>query len=70
MGEEIKIIGIEIIYNGLFQIDFQNTETKETYRCFTESKEFFGMIGSSMQKNYEEFMDKMWPKHASEDDEM
>jgi len=53
MGEAILIIGMHVIQNGLFQIDFQNDETKETYRCFIEPIELFTQIGKAMQINYE-----------------
>jgi len=54
MGEEIVITAIEVIQNGLLQIDFRNQETKDIFRAFCEPEAFFGMIGKSMQKNFEQ----------------
>ena len=60
MGDEIIIVAIEILYGGLIQIDFKNTETGQTFRAFCDPKIFFWMIGESMQKRYEESMDQFF----------
>ena len=54
MGDEIIIRAIEIIQNGLIQIDFLNKETDECLRAFCEPEAFFCMIGKSMQKNFDQ----------------
>ena len=54
MGDEIIIYAIEVIQNGLLQIDFRNENTDEQFRAFCEPKEFFGMIGKAMQKNFDQ----------------
>ena len=50
MGDEIIIESIEIIYDGLIQIDFKNNDTGEFYRSFIEPEKLFKMIGESMQR--------------------
>jgi len=54
MGEEIIVDAIEIVENGLIQIDFRNNDTGETFRAFCDPDRFFGLIGASMQKNFEQ----------------
>jgi hypothetical protein len=36
MGPEIIIKALKIVNNGILQIDFQNTETNEQWRCFAK----------------------------------
>jgi len=54
MGDEIIIYAIEIIQNGLLQIDFRNENTNDCFRAFCEPKKFFGMFGKAMQKNFDQ----------------
>lgn len=51
MGPEIIIIAINIINRGTLQIDFQNTETKQQWRCFVKPAKFFSMFSEAMQKH-------------------
>ncbi len=57
MGPEIIIKALEIVNNGTLQIDFQNTETNEQWRCFAEPEKFFSMLGKAMQKHTDKYME-------------
>ena len=39
MGDEIIIVAIEILYGGLIQIDFKNTETGQTFAPIVTGKQ-------------------------------
>ena len=52
MGDDIEISDIQIIQDGLFQIDFYNKSKDEHYRAFCDPDKFFKMIGDSMQDNH------------------
>jgi hypothetical protein len=60
MGDKIIIESIEVIQDGLFQIDFKNVKTEEYYRCFIEPDKLFGMIGEAMQENYNKYLDRVY----------
>lgn len=57
MGDAITIVAIEIIQGGLVAVDFQNEKTKVIDRAFCVPAVFFGMIGASMQKGHQEWME-------------
>lgn len=48
MGDEIIIEKLEVIQNGLLQIDFRNLENNKIDRCFIELGEFFKMLGPAL----------------------
>lgn len=52
MGDEITIYAIEVVQNGLIQIDLRNEETGECFRTFCEPNRFFNMLGETMQNNF------------------
>jgi len=52
MGDSIILTGLKIIQNGLFQIDFKNDNTGESFRAFVQPLEFFEKLGQSMQDNH------------------
>ena len=52
MGDDIELRGIEVIYDGLLQMDLYNKTQQESYRVFVNPALFFGMLGKSMEKNY------------------
>lgn len=51
--DEVSIVAIEVIQDGLFQIDFRVNDNG--YRCFVEPGKLFEMIGHSMQANHDEY---------------
>jgi len=51
MGDEIVIMKIEVIQGGILQIDFLNTATNKSERCFIDPYNFFNMLGNAMQDN-------------------
>jgi len=53
MGDDIELKAIEVIQDGLFQMDFWNNTKNEGYRVFVKPDELFSMIGVSMQRNHE-----------------
>jgi len=65
MGDRLELRGIEVIQDGLFQIDVYNNTRNEGYRVFVIPDIFFSMIGSSMQKNYTENLRK-WHEEMTE----
>lgn len=58
MGDRIAIERIEVIQDGLFQIDFKNENTGEYERCFIEPEVLFGMIGKAMQENHDNYLNR------------
>ena len=52
MGERIEITAIQIIQNGLIQMDIFYTEQKKGDRIFCNPDIFFEMIGKSMHDNW------------------
>lgn len=56
MGDDIIVKDVQLIQGGLLQIDFMNMKTGENYRAFSEGKEFFSLLGSSMASNSERWM--------------
>lgn len=56
MGNEITLIGVEVIQGGLLQLDFRNEETKKVDRCFVTAQRFFQMMGDSMQNAHIEYL--------------
>jgi len=44
MGEKITIKGIEVIYDGLLQIDIWFEDQNKGGRIFVEPDKFFGML--------------------------
>jgi hypothetical protein len=57
MGDRIVIIGIEVIQDGLFQIDFKNINTGKCDRSFINPEDLFGMIGEAMQLNHNAYLE-------------
>lgn len=66
MGPEVTIQSIEVIQAGLIQIDFWVEEENRAYRCFIEPEKLFGMIGASMQANYNKFLDSFFAEEQKE----
>lgn len=50
MGEEARLIDIEVIQDGLIQMDIEIEE--KLVRVFIQPSDFFLHFGSAMQKNY------------------
>lgn len=51
MGDEIKLLDVKVIQNGLLQIDILNLSQEKSYRFFCEPDEFFEKLGKSMKEN-------------------
>ena len=66
MGDDIEIRAIEIIYDGLIQIDFYNNTKNEGYRCFVDPSVLLGMLSQAMQKNYKAWMEEFVKSHAED----
>ena len=54
MGDEILIEAIEVVMGDkfnlpLFQIDFRNTKTGRSDRCFIEIEELFDALGRALK---------------------
>jgi hypothetical protein len=60
MGDKIVIENIEVIQDGLFQIDFKNTNTGKYDRCFIDPRDLFEMIGEAMQENHDKYLDRAY----------
>lgn len=60
MGDKIIIESIEVIQDGLFQIDLKNETTGKYDRCFVEPEDLFGMIGKAIQKNHDKYIGNIW----------
>ena len=58
MGDEIILKAIEVIQDGLLQIDLWNETERKEIRFFAEPKEFFNMLGNAMQKNFKQYQIK------------
>jgi len=55
MGDEIEFIRVEVIQNGLLQMDFRNNTTNTPIRAFVDPGDFFKMLGQSMDENLIEY---------------
>jgi hypothetical protein len=55
MGDKFVITDIEVIQDGLFQIDIKNENTNKSNRLFVEPSQLFSMIGAAMQKNFNKY---------------
>ena len=56
MGDEFELTNVEVIYNGLLQLDILNVNENTSIRVFVEPTKFFGMVGKSLQENLDAYM--------------
>lgn len=59
MGEEITLIGVEMINGGSLQVDIYFQDQKKGARFFCEAEQFFSMLGKSMTECNNAF-EKKW----------
>ena len=52
MGDEIKVLDVQVIQGGVLQIDFVRTEDGKTFRSFCDGNIFFEKLGRSMAMNH------------------
>ena len=55
MGDEIELRDIQVIQDGLIQMDFFNESEHKGYRAFCKPDIFFKMIGDSMAQNHRNY---------------
>lgn len=55
MGDKIELKEIEVIQDGLFQLDFHNENKNTWFRVFVEPEKLFGLMGKAMQVNYQKY---------------
>lgn len=56
MGDDIELRAVEVIQDGLLQMDLWNNTKHEGYRVFINPADLFSMIGKSMQNNHDAFV--------------
>lgn len=64
MGELFELINIEVIQNGLFQIDIRGEETNQFIRFFVRPEELFNKIGISMGKNLDKYFEETYKEFS------
>ena len=60
MGDHIELKEVEVIQDGLFQIDFYNENQNTWFRVFVEPEKMFGLIGDAMQSNYKKYLENAY----------
>lgn len=70
MGDEITLLDVLYIQNGIIQFNFKNERTNKIDTCFCNAQEFFKMLGDSMQKNHIELMiSQGWEPNNDQEDQ-
>lgn len=60
MGDKIELKEIEVIQDGLFQLDFYNENKNTSFRVFIEPEKLLTLMGKAMQVNYQKYWDKIY----------
>ncbi len=58
MGDYIELRDVEVIQDGLLQLDFYNETQNKWFRVFVEPEKMFGLIGEAMQNNFKKYLEK------------
>ena len=56
MGDKIRVIDIQVIQGGLFQIDLMNDTTQEAIRFFAEPYDLFQRVGNALQLSHNSYL--------------
>ena len=68
MGESYSVISVEVIQDGLIQVDIEGDESGERIRFFAEPGELIGQIAESMQENFEEHREEYLNELSGEEE--
>lgn len=66
MGD-LELTEMEVIQDGLIQMDFRDKTTEQWTRCYVDPVRFFSLLGKSMEKNHKQFKQFMATKLKDED---
>jgi len=64
MGDKIELKEIEVIQDGLFQLDFHNENKNTSFRVFVEPEKLLTLMGKAMQVNYQKYWDKIYAEQS------